>query len=594
MKAAKISFYGIISIITAMIFISGCNKSSDPIVARVGGRTITASEFERRFGQGRKTDEVRSATLEVKKEYLNKLIDEKLKIVSAYQSKLNEDDKITQLVNDRRKAQMFRRLIDLEVVEKIIPESRIKEYYQNSSKEVRIRQIVLKWDRLVAESKSDAFHRAKRLVQKLKMGESFAELAKTHSEDSETAKNGGNVGYLKWSPSAVQNPVFTAAFSMKQDETSQPIETDDGYYIIKVIHIKNYPSPPYEQEKEKIRQLIYRLHAEEIEQAYGQYLEDLKRKYRLKFNKDNIQHFVSRLNAPVDEKITLQEDIQAAKKTEKSVFDKFSTQDRARIVAELSFRSVNIGDVIAQINLLPRHRRPRFRTSEDFNQYLNQRIITLMILDHVLDAKKIEKDPIVVEQINSYEQSLLMRTIYQKQVKEQLTISEEDLLTYFEENREKYKHPPTREAKEIFVTDKSLAEKIVARARAGENFDLLFRQYNEKKSLEQDQGYLGFMSRGRAGFGKPVFETNVGGVTDPVRIGNGYSILKVLSEKPETLKTFEEAEKLVASRLNRERAAEREKQWLQELRKKIPVVIYDNHLEKTGKKFVGSDVIFVD
>ena len=231
---------------------------------------------------------------------------------------------------------MIRRLLDKDVVEKAIPESMIKDYYKKTSKEVKTRQIFLKFDKN-ASNKEKVLKRAKKIVREIKAGESFADVAKKKSEDIKTAKNGGLKGVLKWGPRASNNPVYEAAFSMKNNEISEPIETETGYYIIKVINIKQYPVPPFEVEQAKIKQNIYRLFSKDIEKAYYEYLDRLRKKYKLKINEKALELFVERFNFVEEKKPTSSDDSTNKIKKRPSPFDNFRESDKKQILIELSY-----------------------------------------------------------------------------------------------------------------------------------------------------------------------------------------------------------------------------------------------------------------
>ncbi|OQX95354.1 hypothetical protein B6I21_05850, partial [candidate division KSB1 bacterium 4572_119] len=297
MRIAKALLNKVALLLMGILLVSGCGKSDKQMVARVGGRKITINDFEKKFGEGRRTKDVQNATLDEKKKFLEKMIDTKLKLISAYQNDLNKDENVARLINERKKTLLFRRLVEKEVMEKIIPESRIKNYYKRASKEVKISQIVLKNTDNSAEQKKQNLIRARKIVRRIKSGEKFSDLAKEVSNDLSTAKDGGQKGYLKWGVTSYKNPVYVAAFSMKNGEVSDPIEVENGVYIIKVIHVKKYPSPPYEQEREKIKQSIYRKHNKEIEQAYYEFLDALKVKYKLEYDNKAISFFVKTLES---------------------------------------------------------------------------------------------------------------------------------------------------------------------------------------------------------------------------------------------------------------------------------------------------------
>ena len=212
----------------------------------------------------------------------------------------------------------------------------------------------------------------------------------------------------------------------------------------------------------------------------------------------------------------------------------------------------------------------------------------------VVQVIGIKNDDEVKKRIKHYRESLMEKKIYQTQVTDRVRIAEEDIKNYYEEHKDDYRYPPMKDVQEISVKEKTIAEAIVKKARAGRNFTSLFNRYNEKKSLDKTKGKLGFISKGRAGIGKSTFKVKAGEITDPIKIGNTYSIVKVLSEKPATLKTYAEAKRTASARLRRSLLIEREKEWLTELHNRIDVVVYEKNLEQACKKYIGSDVITVD
>ena len=576
----------ILSLLMLLFFIS-CGDKNKRLVARVGGQKITVKEFITSFAKNKKTDQVRQASLEEKKKHLDVLINNELKLIDAYQSKLDEDSTFQARLRDRARAIMFRRLVEKKVVEKIIPESRVKDYYHKASKEVKIRQIVVRFDSNNPDSRSRALDRARSIARQLKSGEKFAQVAKDKSEDKSTASNGGILGYLKWGPKSYSNPIYVAAFDMKQDEISDPIEFGDGFYIIKVVHIKKYPTPPFEQQKEQIRQAIWRVHNQEIESGFYSYLDQLRKRYRLEYKPRVMEMFLEKMkqNPKTSNK---------RKSRSKDLKNRFSTGELSQVIAELSFTTIPVKEVVELLNLFPSHRRPRFRTVDDVKAFIGERVVQQHLLEKEIKQNRMEKDPIVASQVKNFKESQLIQRAYKERVVKKLNLTEQDYKKYFEEHREDFKNPPMRDVQEIWVKSKETADKIVRLARAGKNFTRLFDRYNEKKSLEKNKGKIGYISRGRAGIGKPAFSVKVGGVTDPILIGKGYSIVKVMKEKPATLKTYDESKRLVQARVRRTTLDEMEKEWIKSLKEKIDVVVYENALKQAGKDYIGPDIKLVE
>jgi foldase protein PrsA len=61
-------------------------------------------------------------------------------------------------------------------------------------------------------------------------------LAKKYSKDPSSAQNGGDLGFF--SRDQMVKPFSDKAFSMKVNQISDPVKTQFGYHIIKVLEIK--------------------------------------------------------------------------------------------------------------------------------------------------------------------------------------------------------------------------------------------------------------------------------------------------------------------------------------------------------------------
>lgn len=121
-----------------------------------------------------------------------------------------------------------------------ISEEEIKEYY-NSHKEdfqddekCRLKYAIFSI-RTTEQDTQRIFQEAQTLIERIKSGEDFAEIAKQYSQDP-TAEDGGDLGYF--SKGDMVDFIEKAAFSAKKDEVVGPVETDYGYHIIKIFDKK--------------------------------------------------------------------------------------------------------------------------------------------------------------------------------------------------------------------------------------------------------------------------------------------------------------------------------------------------------------------
>ncbi|MBY0215582.1 peptidylprolyl isomerase [Paenibacillus illinoisensis] len=95
---------------------------------------------------------------------------------------------------------------------------------------------------------------ADEIKKQLDEGADFATLAKEKSTDTGSAANGGDLGFF--GEGEMVEAFEKAAFSMKNDEISEPIKSDYGYHIIKRTDYKEATNPTEEDKKEDIRNIL--------------------------------------------------------------------------------------------------------------------------------------------------------------------------------------------------------------------------------------------------------------------------------------------------------------------------------------------------
>lgn len=140
----------------------------------------------------------------------------------------------------------------------VVTDDDIKAYYDQNQKQYATEEqrrashilITVKKDASAAD-KAAAKSKAESLVAQLRKNPGdFAKLAKANSQDPVSAANGGDLGYF--TRDAMVKPFADAAFSLKQGEISDPVESDFGYHVIEVTGIKPASVKPLESVKAEI------------------------------------------------------------------------------------------------------------------------------------------------------------------------------------------------------------------------------------------------------------------------------------------------------------------------------------------------------
>jgi len=108
--------------------------------------------------------------------------------------------------------------------------SRVKDM---GAERVFVRHILVRVDKdAPLLEKKKALDRIKEAKAKLDKGEPFADVAAQYSEDPDSAKKDGKLGFVirGWMPKEFEDK----AFALEVGKISDPVETDFGYHIIKV------------------------------------------------------------------------------------------------------------------------------------------------------------------------------------------------------------------------------------------------------------------------------------------------------------------------------------------------------------------------
>jgi len=181
-----------------------------------------------------------------------------------------------------QKGMTYQKVMEAQWAGKInITEEDAKKYYDENptqfevKEQVRASHILIKPDTTVSEAdpnqaKAEAKAKIQGLLEQIKGGADFAELAKANS-DCPSAARGGDLDFFDRGKMAA--PFEKAAFALEVGEVSDIVETRFGYHIIKVTDHKDASTTSFEQAKNNlIRQLTRKKQSE----LANNYIESLK------------------------------------------------------------------------------------------------------------------------------------------------------------------------------------------------------------------------------------------------------------------------------------------------------------------------------
>jgi parvulin-like peptidyl-prolyl isomerase len=149
-------------------------------------------------------------------------------------------------------------------------EKQLEEYYdKNMSKYKQPESVKLRIISIKDEQK------AKDILEKIKAGADFSELAYNFSEDSYRVKS-GDIGYMH--KGRMLPEIETAALQLKAGDVSDLIKTEDSWFIIKVEDKKPEQQLTFAEVKDRLRK---ELEAEKARKLSEKFIADLKVKAKI-------------------------------------------------------------------------------------------------------------------------------------------------------------------------------------------------------------------------------------------------------------------------------------------------------------------------
>jgi peptidyl-prolyl cis-trans isomerase SurA len=291
----------------------------DKVAAVVGNDIVLLSEVEHRMGPFRgEIDRIpdlpaRQKRLEqLRKEALDSLVDERLMLQEADKLKISvtpdEIDKNIEQIkkdnswsqaqleqavknqgyktyldyrNDVRKQVLKFRIVGLQVRQRVnVSDDDVRAYYEQNVKsldadaKVHARHIFFKLPAGAASSLvSQVMTKARQVAARARAGDDFAELAKKETEDPATRPTGGDLGSI--SRGSLPGHVEAVLFSMKVGEISEPIRTDGGVHVMKVVGRDAGSARPFSEVKEQVRRQLFE---QELEKQLKLWLQDVRKK----------------------------------------------------------------------------------------------------------------------------------------------------------------------------------------------------------------------------------------------------------------------------------------------------------------------------
>ena len=521
-------------------------------------------------------------------EYLEELTDEKLKVLDAISRNLDTDASLLKSVEEYQQQRMVRRLIEIEVDEKIsYTEAELKVYYAAHKEDYLAK----------AESHATCIsltsrHRAQEVLGEIKNGKDIAELAAELSRKGELRGPGdtesdpgstrlfAQTDYPRWRKFA--DAVFALEIGEMTEEVFEIEVSNVTYYMI-------FRKDAYIPE----RQMPYDEVNDEIEQR----VEDQKKRLRfaqwMSAVRENAKFvtYPNRLPEPsVIDRIQQNMGKIEASETNKTVIAEFECDGTQKIT---------LAEIQDEFNGLPKFARKKYKDEAGIREYVNLMAESRLMLC-LAKERKIDEEAKIIEEVKNYQHNKLIDKVTELQIDQKLQLTEKDYRRYYEKRKADYFQPEKVRLTCITLRSKELAEQVLQRIQDGEDMSEIATELSDRGELTVGPGsnpkrpgdtglftHASYIERAKA-FADAAFALEVGEMVKtvfPIEVeGEPYYLIFRKEEYREARQPDFEEER-IRRRVEKD-AERRERQnltdkWLIRLRKRARVKMFPDRIPES-------------
>ncbi len=562
-------------LLTGIIFLNQCSKSpGKSTLAVIDGNTITVQDMLDHYP----VERLATSSDEDIKQKVDDLVQHQLFIADALAKGYPEKEDIKKRLNNMEDQRLFSYVYERAIVDSLIGEAYLKQMYENAKYEIHARHILIQYAGLprskATRSEQEALAVCAHILQQLKEGAKFEDLANQYTEDPSGKNNGGDLGWFGWGK--MIGPFQDTAFKMKAGEVSDIVKTRFGLHIIKLEGRREVEQRPFEKEKENLRRMAMREKTKDMRELANHFISDIKADNNYQPNVKNIDTFFKIWNGSTHKVGTLDFVLK-------------------KINFTLPFFSINGQPynkdwIINEVEKLGPSQRPSVQSRNDFGTLLDNMVIHYLIIEyghkHHYDQEQKFKDDLV-----AVRDRILYNSFVRDEINKKLVANDEELQKYYDDHKaDRYSDKEKVVVREVYVKDKSLADKVYKQIKAGQDIGLLARKYSERKSAKERDGELPPFAAGRYGeMGKKAFQLKPGEISEPIQLGTGWSIIQLKHKTAAGPIAYEKVKARVRTDINRELREKQTTATYQTLLAKYGVTVnydaaIDTYHAKTPKK----------
>ena len=238
--------------------------------------------------------------------------------------------------------------------------------------------------------------------------------------------------------------------------------------------------------------------------------------------------------------------------------------------------------------------------SPSAKQQFLQSWLTQEVLYRQALEEKLSEQPETKSVIEDLIRGALSQQLMNKELADKINITETDLQTYYQANKDRYIEPPKAGISHILVKDRQQAEDLIERLKKEEDFEKLAKEFSIDQETKENGGKID-IDVGKGSYvpvigestelNEKIFAADTGEVlAEPFKTEKGWEIVKVRQKYPERQKSFDEVRQQVITALLSQKRQDVQTELIEQMMDKYNVIVHTSVLRDTEQNESGESV----
>jgi peptidyl-prolyl cis-trans isomerase C len=267
-----------------------------------------------------------------------------------------------------------------------------------------------------------------------------------------------------------------------------------------------------------------------------------------------------------------------------SVFGFLGLTEKKDVLAKVGRKSITRNDIEARIDTYPEQFRDALKQDQNMQRILQQ-VINEEVLLLAAQKEGISTSESVKAELEKQRKDYIINEVLNKKINNVITISDEEVKAYYDQNEAQFGPLETRRARHILVEKENEARRILRQINNGANFAEMAKRHSQDNTKENG-GDLGYFRRGQLvkPFENTAFKLKKGQVSDIVKSQYGYHIIKLEDIRVRPKLSFEDVKETIKNQLLGAKRRQASDQYIKNIREEFNVKIIEKKKPETKKE----------